>query len=159
MPVCVFTGHRDLPEGQLAAISGLLAEAIEKLHRDAHVDTYLCGGAVGFDLLAGEQVLALRRRYPDLRLHLILPCREQDKRYSPGDKARYAALLEQADKVEWLSPHYYRGCMLARDRVMVDRADCCVCFQTRSEGGTAYTVRRAADKGLPLYNIAEKLGL
>ena len=156
MSVCLFTGHRELPE-QTAPLAALLDEAIEKLWLQAGVDTWLCGGAVGFDLLAGERVLALRETYPALRLHMVLPCRDQDKRYSPEDKARYAALLQRADKVEWLSPHYYRGCMLARDRVMVDRADSCVCYQTRSEGGTAYTVGLAVKKGLPLYNIAQRL--
>lgn len=156
MSVCLFTGHRELPE-QTAPLAALLDEAIEKLWLQAGVDTWLCGGAVGFDLLAGERVLALRERYPALRLHMVLPCRDQDKRYSPEDKARYDALLQRADKVEWLSPHYYRGCMLARDRVMVDRADSCVCYQTRSEGGTAYTVGLAVRKGLPLYNIAQRL--
>ena len=158
MSICVFTGHRDLPENT-AAIAEKLDEAIEKLYLHAGVDTYLCGGAVGFDLLAGERVLALREKHPGLRLHMILPCREQDKSYSAADKGRYAALLAGADRTEWLSPRYYRGCMLARDRVMVDRADCCVSFQTRSEGGTAYTVRLAANRGLSIYNIARQLGL
>ena len=156
MSVCLFTGHRDLPE-QTTALAVLLDEAIEKLYLQAGVDTWLCGGAVGFDLLAGERVLALREKHPALRLHMILPCREQDKRYSPEDKVRYAALLAAADAVECLSPHYYRGCMLARDRVMVDRANSCVCYQTRSTGGTAYTVGLAVKKGLPLYNIAQRL--
>ena len=155
MSVCVFTGHRDLPENP--AIREQLDKAIEKLYTDAGVDTWLCGGAVGFDLLAGERVLSLRKRHPGLKLHMVLPCREQDRAYAPADKARYAALLEAADKVEWLSPKYSRGCMLARDRVMADRADCCVCYLIRSEGGTAYTVRLAVNRGLPIYNIAEQL--
>jgi uncharacterized phage-like protein YoqJ len=154
MSICLFTGHRDLPQ-DTGFIAQKLDRAIEKLWLQAGVDTWLCGGAVGFDLLAGERVLALKEKYPALRLHMVLPCREQDKRYSPEDKARYAALLAGADAVEWLSPHYYRGCMLARDRVMVDRAEGCVCWLLRSEGGTAYTVRLAVNKGLPLYNIAE----
>ena len=154
MSVCVFTGHRELPDlGDL--IAGRLDLAIEKLHLQAGVDTFLCGGAVGFDLLAGERVLALRQKLPGLKLHMILPCKGQADRFAPGDKLRYDALLAQADRVEWLSPKYYRGCMLARDRVMVDRADCCVCWLTKSEGGTAYTVRLAVNKGLPLYNMAE----
>ena len=47
--------------------------------------------------------------------------------------------------------------VLRLDRVMADRADCCVCYLTRLEGGTAYTVRLAVNRGLPIYNIAEQL--
>ena len=151
--ICIFTGHREIPS-DAAPLRDALLRHIIALSADGYTD-FLCGGAMGFDLLAGERVLALRQKLPGLKLHMILPCKGQADRFSPADKLRYDALLAQADRVEWLSPKYYRGCMLARDRVMVDRADCCVCWLTNSEGGTAYTVRLAVNKGLPLYNMAE----
>ena len=47
--------------------------------------------------------------------------------------------------------------MLARDRVMAEAADFCLCYLTRSTGGTAYTVRQCALRDVPIRNLAEDL--
>ena len=151
---CCFTGHRHLSNEEQAELVPTLDRYLQALC-DLGCTEFRVGGALGFDTLAAQRVLLLREKHPACHLHMILPCKGQADRFAPADKLRYDALLAQADRVEWLSPKYYRGCMLARDRVMVDRADCCVCWLTKSEGGTAYTVRLAVNKGLPLYNMAE----
>jgi hypothetical protein len=45
--------------------------------------------------------------------------------------------------------------MLARDRVLAEAADFCLCYLTRSTGGTAYTVRQCALRDVPICNLAE----
>ncbi|MFR5889872.1 MAG: hypothetical protein ACLUFM_02695 [Lachnospiraceae bacterium] len=44
--------------------------------------------------------------------------------------------------------------MLKRNRYMVGRADACVAYCLRNSGGTAYTVRRAEEKHIPVINLA-----
>ena len=150
--ICMFTGHRDLPANTDGLRAALLRH-ITALHADGYTD-FLSGGAMGFDLLAAEAVLTLRPVLPGLRLLMILPCHGQDRAYSPADKQRYRALLEQADLVRYTAHDYYRGCMLARDRVMAQAAHYCICYLTRSTGGTAYTVRQCALRDVPICNLA-----
>lgn len=151
--ICIFTGHRDLP-GDCDPLRSALRRHITALAADGFTD-FLSGGAMGFDLLAAEAVLELRPILPDIRLLMVLPCDNQDRAYPPGDKARYRTALEQADLVRYTAHTYYKGCMLARDRVLAEAADYCLCWLTRSTGGTAYTVRQCALRDVPIRNLAE----
>lgn len=151
--ICIFTGHRDLP-GDREALRAALRSHITALAADGFTD-FLSGGAMGFDLLAAEAVLDLRPILPDIRLLLILPCEGQDRAYPAEDKARYRSVMEQADLVRYTAHTYYKGCMLARDRVLAEAADYCLCWLTRSTGGTAYTVRQCALRDVPIRNLAE----
>ena len=151
--ICIFTGHRELPASTGPLYDALLRH-ITALYDDGCTD-FVSGGAMGFDLLAAEAVLALRPLYPDMRLVMILPCLGQERAYSAADKERYRALLDQADMVRYTAHQYYRGCMLTRDRVMAEAAHHCICWLTRSTGGTAYTVRQCALRDVPICNLAE----
>ena len=151
--ICIFTGHRELPASTEPLYDALLRH-ITALY-DGGCTDFVSGGAMGFDLLAAEAVLELRPALPGLQLLMILPCYGQDRAYSPVDKARYRALLEQADLVRYTAHEYYRGCMLTRDRVMAQAAHYCICYLTRSTGGTAYTVRQCALRDVPICNLAE----
>ncbi len=151
--ICIFTGHRDLPADH-EALRAALRRHITALYADGYTD-FLSGGAMGFDLLAAEAVLELRPVLPEMRLLMILPCEGQDRAYPPGDKLRYRAALDQADLVRYTAHTYYKGCMLARDRVLAEAADFCLCWLTRSTGGTAYTVRQCALRDVPICNLAD----
>ena len=151
--ICIFTGHRDLPADH-EALRAALRRHITALYADGYTD-FLSGGAMGFDLLAAEAVLELRPVLPEMRLLMILPCEGQDRAYPPGDKLRYRAALDQADLARYTAHTYYKGCMLARDRVLAEAADFCLCWLTRSTGGTAYTVRQCALRDVPICNLAD----
>ena len=151
--ICIFTGHRELPASTGPLYDALLRH-ITALYDDGCTD-FVSGGAMGFDLLAAEAVLALRPLYSDMRLVMILPCLGQERAYSAADKERYRALLDQADMVRYTAHQYYRGCMLTRDRVMAEAAHHCICWLTRSTGGTAYTVRQCVLRDVPIINLAE----
>lgn len=134
--VCVFTGHRDL---QSDFSKKKLKEAVKEVI-DMGADTFLCGMAMGFDLIAAETVLSLKRKFPNIKLVACIPCVGQEKYFSNTDKRRYVAAVEKADKRVVLSDSYYRGCMQARDRYMADRGDILITYCKKQEGGTAYTV-------------------
>ena len=153
--ICIFTGHREIPEAS-APLRDALLRHITALYADGYTD-FLCGGAMGFDLLAAEALLELRPLLTELRLLMILPCRNQERAYFPADKLRYRAILDQADLVRYTAHDYYKGCMLARDRVMAEAADFCICYLTRSTGGTAYTVRQCVLRDVPICNLAEEI--
>lgn len=148
-----FTGHRDLPEDLYNDIYEKVYFIIKTLYIAAGYRDFVAGGAVGFDTLAAKAVLRLRESAKDARLHIIVPCKGQDKYFSPQQKQEYAKILESADSVEVLYEHYVRGCMHARNKKMADRSSVCVAYCTKDTGGTAYTVSYARKKGIEIIYV------
>lgn len=150
--VC-FTGHRELPADDLPEISKHLEDALITLIEQGY-RYFGAGGALGFDTLAAQSVLRLRERYPQIRLILVLPCLNQTRGWPQEDIDTYEEIKRCADKVTYTSEHYFRGCMQKRNRHLVDNSSACICYLTKSVGGTAYTVNYARRSGLRIINIA-----
>ena len=87
---------------------------------------------------------------------LFLPCENKTKYWKQQDIDAYNDIKLRADKVKVLAVHYYNGCMQKRNRHLVDCSSACICFLTKHEGGTAYTVDYAKQKGLYLINVADR---
>jgi uncharacterized phage-like protein YoqJ len=149
---CCFTGHRQIPREALDPLRRKLEETLEGLIAQ-DVVYYGCGGAVGFDTLAGFAVLRLKARFPRIKLILVLPCRDQDMRWSETQKADYRELLAGADKITYVSEAYFDGCMQKRNRRLAEHSGVCVAYMTRDSGGTAYTVRCARERGGRVINL------
>ena len=145
---CRFTGHRQLPPGKQAEITGQLERVITGLYQRG-ILYYGAGGALGFDCLTAQTVLRLRESCPGMKLILVLPCLTQTQNWRPEDIAE-----AQTDKVVYTAQQYTRGCMHKRNRHLVDNSSVCVCYLNKESGGTAYTVRYAKKKGLEIINLA-----
>lgn len=152
---CCFTGHRRLPEQDILEIRRRLRRVIERLI-DRNIDTFIAGGALGFDTLAAQEVLHMREYFHNIRLVLAVPCQNQDARWNAAQKTEYARIMAQADLVRHTGVIPSSQAMLARNRYMVDHSSCCICYLNNYEnrGGTSYTVRYANSKGVPLVNLA-----
>ena len=111
------------------------------------------GGARGFDTLAAETVLRLRKEYPHIRLILVLPCLSQTRGWREEEKRRYEAIKTAADKVRYISREYTPECMHRRNRHLVEYSGVCVCYLTHG-GGTGYTVDYARRNHVPVINLA-----
>ena len=81
--------------------------------------------------LAAETMLRLRETYPELRLILVLPCKEQTRCWQAEDIKKYEDIRQRAGKTVYTSEVYATGCMHKRNRHLVDRSSVCVCYQTR----------------------------
>ena len=92
------------------------------------VTEFCAGGALGFDTMAAQIVLALKQQYSSLRLTLILPCRGQDDRWSDQDRQVYRKILEDCDEAFYVSEKYSPRCMLARNRAMAQKSAHCICY-------------------------------
>lgn len=154
--VCCFTGHRQLPISRLWELAELMDRALSSVVHQG-VTEFRTGGALGFDTLAALKVLDLRERYPDIRLSVYVPCGDQDAKWSERDRAIYRGILKRADETVLLRESYTHGCMLERNRAMVDGSDVCIAFVTKDTGGSAYTVRYAQNKGIRVLNLANFL--
>ena len=150
---CCFTGHRVIPGMDKERVRANLARAVGDLYKEGYRH-FVAGGAIGFDTVAAETVLAFRRHYPDITLTLILPCADQDARWTEEEKAVYRAQKEKADEVICLANRYFDGCMQKRNQAMVDASSACIAYMTRPRSGAGQTVRMAERAGLTLINVA-----
>lgn len=154
--VC-FTGHRHLQRDSLDLLAKRLARSVRYAYEHGARE-FRAGGALGFDTLAALTVLDLKESCPDVRLSLYLPCRTQTRRWSERDRLIYGGILERADEVTYTSEEYTEGCMLKRNRIMVEGSDACIAYCVSLEGGSAYTVRYAKSKGLTVWNLGLPAG-
>lgn len=150
---CCFTGHRNIPPQHVPMLERQLRQHILQLF-DRGWRVFACGGALGFDTMAAEAVLELRDRGLPVQLLLILPCADQDARWSAAQQAKYRDILHRADQVECVTTTYYDGCMQKRNRLLVERSSFCICYCRRLGSGTGYTVRYARCMGLPVENLS-----
>lgn len=145
---CCFTGHRPskLPWGEDERDPRCLALKRELIDRieDAYLRGYrhfICGMALGCDLYFCEAALSLRdEKYPDLKVEAAVPCPNQADRWSAEHKARYKGLLERCDWETLVQRHYDAGCMMRRNRYMVDHASLTIAVFDGSAGGTLSTL-------------------
>ncbi len=151
---CCFTGHRDLPEDKIDEIRKRTKETVERLIDGGFV-TYICGGAVGFDMMCGEIVLELKEKYPQIELFMAIPCAEQSKFFGENAKKQYMHLMQNADRKVCLSENYYNGCMQARNRYMVDNSAVVIAYCTKNSGGTFYTCCYAKRNGKTFISVAK----
>lgn len=151
-----FTGHRNIKKS--AELKQRIWNAIENSIKNGITDFY-AGGAPGFDTICAQTVLQLRNSYPQIKLHLILPCSEEEQtaKWDSDQKSIYYDILGKADSIERLSENYYNGCMKVRNARLVELADCCICYYDvkKRASGTGQTVRMAQKKGIGIINLAE----
>ena len=153
-----FTGHRKISH-DIQNLKAALSDSLEKYITDKGITDFYCGGAVGFDMLAEQTVSELREKYPEIKLHLVLPCPYEDQtaKWDERQKEDFSKIMNAADTIEYTSDTHYKGCMKKRNEKLVEYADCCFCYwDGRYISGTAQTVRLAEKKGIPIINIFKK---
>lgn len=149
-----FTGHRFIRENNARQTNKLLKAEIIALYNKGY-RSFFCGMAMGFDLLAAEMVLELKKtQCAEIQLIAAIPFRNQTDRYSDADKARYNAAIKKASKVYVLQEEYSYGCLLKRNDFMLRHVSYLIAYLDRVEkGGTFYTCRRAIDRGIIAKNL------
>ena len=150
--VC-FTGHRTFSRAALAQLPQLLEDTLTELIQSGY-DTFRAGGALGFDTMAALKVLELKARFPHIRLHLYLPCPDQNKFWNEDEKGLYQKILARADDIHYTAQQYTNGCMLQRNREMIDGSAICIAYFDGHGGGTAYSYGYASRQGVKMINLA-----
>lgn len=153
--VC-FTGHRNIPVTIQEKLRLLLEQQIEALIYQGY-QRFITGGALGFDTMAAIMVLRLRQTHSQIELHLAIPCSWQTRGWRAEDVRIYKMIRDRADRqIETFQPGDSYP-MQTRNRYMIDNSDLCVAYQTNRRGGTAYTTRYAATRGVNVINLAKYL--
>lgn len=148
---CTFVGHR--------MVFGLkqeqILEILEKLTETETSLTCMVGGMGEFDDLSACAVRTLKSRHPDkaISLVLVLPYMEQrlntDREYY---KNRFDEILIPSE----LMGIHYKKAITARNRWMVDQADCLISMVRRDHGGAFETLKYAKRHSKKIFQIEKK---
>ena len=157
---CCFTGHRPskLPWGyreedlRCLDLKMDIVQALVSLYQRGY-RRFLCGMAEGCDLYFAESVLMLRQVHEDVSLEAAIPFRGQAEHWTAAQRERYYRILDSCDEVRLLQEKYSPGCMMARNRYMVDHSSLLLACYNGEAGGTRSTILYARERGLELITI------
>ncbi len=125
-----------------------MADALREAY-DRGYRHFVCGMARGCDLYFAQQVLELRAQFDDVTLEAARPYEKQAVAWPYEEQERYQAILDQCDYESLVQQNYDKGCLMRRNRFMVDKSSLIIAaYDGKPQGGTASTV---------LYALRQKL--
>ncbi len=145
-----FTGHRPfgLPWGYDETKENCL-----KFKKDLYVilrnailygiETFLTGMAEGFDMIAAETIIELKKEFSHVKLVAIIPCKDQEKKWSKNQQYRYNEILKNCDEKKVLEEKPSRDCFNKRNLYMVQHSNFCIACWNGKPSGTANTIKFA----------------
>ena len=152
---CAFTGHRPgkLPwrdneyDPRCVDLRRRIADALEAAYEEGFRH-FLCGMAQGCDLYFCEEVQNLKQIRVGVTLEAALPYIDHTGHWRTPQRIKYAQLLRGCDFATPVSPSHVPGCMLQRDRYLVDHASLLLAAYDGTPGGTRYTIEYALRRGV-----------
>lgn len=148
---CCFSGHRILP---LDFDKESFEKLVYKTVNDGF-DTFLCGMAIGFDALCFSVLERVKESY-DIKIIACVPCNTQSKFFNKKQKKEYERMISDADEVIVVTEEYYDGCMMERNKFMVDNSSRLICYLNYGHGGTYSTVKYAVESGVEVVYFGKK---
>lgn len=146
--ICSFFGHREI----FCDLNSELREAIEIAINEYDITTFYVGEQGSFDRIAKGVVTAMKQKYPQIRLILILP-------YFTNRLNQYKDIytLEYDEIIipSILDGIHPKGAITKRNRWMVDESQLIISYVSRSYGGAYNTVKYAIRKNKSIINIAQ----
>ena len=152
--VCTFFGHRD---------TVLFPDIYKKIHQtlidlieNKGVDTFLSGGYSRFDDACSGMVWTLKKQYPHIQLHLILPYPTK-KGASISPKETFC--FENYDSVSYIDPDklfFPKSAFERRNEYMVLQSDYMLCYVILAFGGAYKAMKKSLKLNKTVFNFAEK---
>ena len=158
---CAFTGHRakklpwayDESDPRCLDLKQRIYDTAEAVYF-AGYDRFICGMADGCDIYFCEAVLELRSEHPEITVEAAVPFAGQADLWPRTQRERYKRLLSRCDKVTVLQEAYSPGCMMKRNRYMVDNADLMIACYDGQSGGTLNTLRYAIEQNVRILHLS-----
>lgn len=161
--VC-FSGHRpnklpnrgDLSQPAMNAIYRELLVAIDNAVTEGK-SNFIHGMMSGFDIIAAEAVLEIKKKHPHIRLISVLPFIEDffaTKEWYGNWARRAIEVYRRSDDHACLARSYYPRVYYDRNKWMVEQSSLLICYQNSDRGGTAFTVNQAQQNEVPIINLA-----
>ena len=146
--IAAFSGHRTYDN----SADDMLRSTVADLYAEG-VRIFRVGMAEGFDLAAGEAVVALMELYEDVVLEAYVPWPMFSARFDRIDKARYDAIIAKAHIVRYSGFAFQPNIFHLRNDMLVDGAGYLVAWWNGSRSGTGYTVGRARKQRAKIINL------
>ncbi|HBF3307630.1 TPA: DUF1273 family protein [Clostridioides difficile] len=171
---CAFTGHRtdklygsDLSNTKYQMLAKLLRKQIITLIEVNNVDTFISGGATGFDTISFFTVESLKNKYSYINNILAIPFEEQSSKWNNCDKSRYERMLGKANQVIYVDKldlynksknkkYTYSYKYQKRNEFMVDVSSYIIACFDGSKSGTLNCLNYAKEKNNKIYLINPK---
>ena len=148
---CCFAGHSEIYNAD--SIYADLEKLVEQLITKENVKEFWVGNYGGFDKLSAKVIKALKEKYSDIQLSLVIPYltveinEYKEKYYEKYDEILIADISEKTPK---------RLKILKCNEFMVKNSDFLVCFVEFEWGGAAKTLEYAKKKkDIMVFNLAQ----
>lgn len=153
---CFFTGHRRIKKELIDTVKGLLKQEIINKYNEG-IKTFISGCAKGFDLMASEIVLDLKKKeFPDIELLLYIPCYQYEENYLTYEERcrllhfkAYCTDILIVDKI-----NNDNDSIKLRNFKMVDDSCVGICYVNHKRSGAYQTIAYAKKQGKDVVNLA-----
>ena len=157
---CFFIGHRSfIPKYDRAAAKNL--RILIAYLAEEGVSHFYAGGSTGWDMFCARSVLMMKQYYPQLKLHLILPCppEKQSSDWTVENKLVYNVIFDSASSVEIVSSDLTKESLQERNQRLVEECEICICYfrRGRYRSITGHAIRTARKAKRSVINMCTKL--
>ena len=146
--IAAFSGHRSYDN----SVDCRLRSVVADLYAEG-VRIFRVGMAEGFDLAAGEAVVALMALHDDVVLEAYVPWPLFSARFGRENKLRYDAIIAKAHVIRYAGFAFQNNIFHQRNDMMVDGAGYLVAWWNGARSGTGYTVGRARRQHAKIINL------
>lgn len=146
MSCCFMIGHREVPESLLSAVQS----AVERMIVVNGVDEFIVGYYGNFDVLSRKAVIAAKRRFPHVRLTLLLP-------YHPAERAVDVCEGEDRTYYPFFDERVPRRVAIVRaNRCAVDRCRFLIVYVSHPASNAKKILDYAEKRGRVIENVANQ---
>lgn len=148
MKSCFFIGHREASDNLLP----ILQQTIEEHICTNHVTSFIVGYYGGFDRLAAQAVISLKKQYPQITLTLLLPYHPAERpiQTPPGfDNSYYPPNMEKVPR---------RLAIVRANQYIVDRSDYLIAYAWHPASNARNLVEYAEKRGISITNLSDSTG-
>lgn len=144
--ICTCFGHREI----YTDVSRDLSELLENLILSHGVTEFWTGGRGSFDESFSLAVRVLKRRYPDIKLILIVPYFSSDLN---THKQLYESLYDDVVIPDILANVHPKAAITKRNQWMIEKCDYVITFVYRDFGGAHIAKKYAKQLGKTVFEI------
>ena len=149
MYYCCCFGHREL----YLKIAEELDEIVENIIKQYHTVIFMTGGMGATDSQFISTVVKFRRKYPSVKLFLIMPYLTTELNES---KEYYENLYDDIIIPDELMGVHYKSAIEKRNQWMVDRCDSIIDCTYRNFGGVYKAVKYAEKESKTIIKVTKK---
>ena len=147
---CCFIGHR--PQKLTRPVDDIkvdLENEILRTIKDGYT-TFITGMSYGTDIWAGNIVIRLKDRFPELKLIAAVPFSGFADKWTDEWRQKFENLLKAADFVKVLCSDYSKDAYQTRNKWMVNHSSMVIAVYNGKAGGTRNTIQYAWKNHVPV---------